>query len=352
VTQLLDPIKNVIGWLLNAFYSLPPHNLGVAIILMTAVVMAVMLPLTAKQVRSMVQMQKLQPEIKRIQAEHKDDKQAQSQAIMAFYKENQINPLSGCLPLLVQFPVWISLYETLKALPAHLDKSGQLYQALCATPLPNPQKSCSSSNIHSQEFLGMNLQHSLFQAHKAGSSFLQLLPYGLLVGFVVATGIFQTRQTMARQQRQNPDQPVNAQMQSMMRIMPVLNLITILFPAGVALYWGSRNIWMIGQQHFVLNKIYETHGAGSSGTVNAKSTDVTPRSSNPLKRLTAGAGGRAPANGKDGGATNGPANGAVNGDANGAGNGSEGSGGAKGTAAARARANPNTSKKKQQRRKR
>src|SRR3954452_2046365 len=115
---------------------------------MTAVVMAVMLPLTAKQVRSMVQMQKLQPEIKRIQAEHKDDKQAQSQAIMAFYKENQINPLSGCLPLVVQFPVWISLYNTLKKLPSHLDKGGQLYQALCAKPLPDPHKACSSSNLH------------------------------------------------------------------------------------------------------------------------------------------------------------------------------------------------------------
>ena len=54
MTSLLDPIMNVIGWLLNAFYSIPPHNLGLAIILMTAVVMAVMLPLTAKQVRSMV----------------------------------------------------------------------------------------------------------------------------------------------------------------------------------------------------------------------------------------------------------------------------------------------------------
>src|SRR4051794_10942613 len=177
---MLNPIMNVIGWLLNAFYSLPPHNLGVAIILMTCVVMAVMLPLTAKQVRSMVQMQKLQPEIKRIQAQFKDDKQAQSQAVMAFYKENQINPLSGCLPLLVQFPVWIALYDTLKRLPAHLDTNGQLYKALCAKPLPDPSKSCSTSNLHAQEFLGMNLQHSLFQAHTAGSSFVQLLPYGIL----------------------------------------------------------------------------------------------------------------------------------------------------------------------------
>ncbi len=334
MSNLLNPIKNVIGWLLNAFYSLPPHDLGISILLMTAVVMLVMLPLTAKQVRSMVGMQKLQPEIKKIQQQYKDDKQAQSQAMMAFYKENQINPLSGCLPLLVQFPVWIALYETLRTLPSHLATNGKLYAALCHAPLPNTKKHCSSGNLHSQHFLGMDLQHSLFDAHKAGESFLHLLPYGLLVGFVVATGIFQTRQTMARQQRQNPDAPVNPQMQSMMRIMPVMNLITVLFPTGVAVYWGVRNVWMIGQQHFVLNKIYETHGT----TVNVKSSDVTTNAPKPLK-------GAAP----PAGAGNG--NG-VAGDGDRNGNGAARSGAAGATAAARAKANPNTSKKKQQRRKR
>jgi YidC/Oxa1 family membrane protein insertase len=345
VTQLLNPIKNLIGWLLNAFFTLPPHNLGLAITLMTALVMLVMLPLTAKQVRSMVAMQKLQPEIKRIQQENKDDKQAQSQAIMAFYKENQINPLSGCLPLLVQFPVWIALYDTLKTLPSHLPKAGKLYQKLCATPLPNTHKSCGTTNLHPQKFLGMNLQLSLFDAHKNGTTFLHLLPYGLLVGFVVATGIYQTRQTMARQKRQNPDQPINPQMQSMMRIMPIMNLITILFPTGVAVYWGVRNIWMIGQQQLVLNKIYETH----SGPVNVKSNDVTLKDTKALGIAPAAAGsaseGSGNGNGSNGNGQNRPRNGA--------GNGAAKSGAAKGaTAAARAKSNPNTSKKKQQRRKR
>ena len=336
MSNLLNPIKNIIGWLLNVFYSLPPHNLGIAITLMTAAVMAVMLPLTAKQVRSMISMQKLQPEIKRIQQQYKDDKQEQSQAIMAFYKENQINPLSGCLPLVVQFPVWISLYETLKSLPSHLPTKGKLYSALCHAPLPHKGKSCSSSNLHSQKFLGMNLQQSLFDAHKVGASFTNLLPYGLLVGFVVATGIYQTRQTMTRQQRQNPDQPINPQMQSMMRIMPIMNLITILFPTGVAIYWGARNVWMIAQQHFVLNKIYETHGSTinvKSNDVSAKTKGIAPPSKAKTTQMTA-------TNGNENGSGNGSGATAANGSGKGA------------AAAARARSNPNTSKKKQQRRKR
>ncbi len=330
MTKLLDPIKNVIGWLLNAIYSLPPHNLGVAIIVMTMAVMAVMLPLTAKQVRSMVAMQKLQPEIKRIQQQYKDDKQEQSQAIMAFYKENQINPLSGCLPLLVQFPVWISLYETLKDLPAHLDKNGRLYETLCH----NVPK-CDKNSSHALRFLGMNLRFSLFNANQHHVGFAALLPYGLLVGFVVATGIVQTRQTMTRQKRQNPDQQINPQMQSMMRVMPLLNLMTILFPTGVALYWGARNVWMIGQQHFVLNKFYES---SAGGAVNVRSSEVGPKAKpGPNRGLPEPA---APPN-----ATNG---------SNGA-NGSKALNAAaseKAAAAERARANPNTSKKKQQRRKR
>ena len=253
---MLDPIKNLIGWLLALFYRVPPHNLGIAIILMTITVMAAMLPLTAKQVRSMVAMQKLQPEIKRIQQLYKDDKQKQSEEIMKFYKENQINPLSGCLPLLVQMPIYISLYGTFKDIPNHVrDHSTRLYVDLCGSSTVTAAQ-CSKSPAKALTFLGMNMRWSLFEARKHDATFMSLLPYGLLVAFVIATGVVQTRQTMARQKRQNPDAPVNPQMQTMMRIMPLLNLMTAFFPVGVALYWGARNVWLIAQQQFVLNRFY------------------------------------------------------------------------------------------------
>lgn len=249
---MLDPIKNLIGWLLSLFYALPPHNLGIAIILMTVTVMAVMLPLTAKQVRSMVAMQKLQPEIKRLQTMYKDDRQKQSEEIMKFYKENQINPLAGCLPLLVQMPIYIALYGTLKDIPNHVAKSSRLFVDLCGDKTAS---ACAKAPARALEFLGMNLRWSLFEARKT-ENFLGLLPYGLLVAFVIATGVVQTRQTMARQKRQNPDAPVNPQMQTMMRIMPLLNVMTAFFPVGVAIYWGARNVWLIAQQQFVLNRFY------------------------------------------------------------------------------------------------
>ena len=286
--SILKPIEDALGWLLQAIYSLPPHNLGISIIIMTCVVMGIMLPLTAKQVRSTVAMQKLAPEIKKLQQLHKDDRQKQSEEVMKFYKENQINPLSGCLPLLVQLPVWIALYRTLQGIPKHISTSSRLFVDLCANAAVKggeaTAKACladGSKLMTAPKFLWMDLRLTLLKAKDlSDATFASLLPYGLLVAFVVATGWLQTRQTMARQKKQNPDQPINPQMQMMMRVMPFMNIMTAFFPVGVALYWGARNVWMIGQQHFVLAKFYgepESTGKANADTIVAKATDVSSR---------------------------------------------------------------------------
>jgi YidC/Oxa1 family membrane protein insertase len=329
-------IEDAVGWLLSAFYAIWPHNLGVAIILMTAVVMAIMLPLTAKQVRSMVAMQRLQPEIKRIQQQYKDDRQKQSEEIMKFYQENEINPLSGCLPLLIQFPVWIALYRTLRDMPHHVVRSsgklGMLYNDLCGAH--NDPKHCANNSLH---FLGLNLRESMFDAKKT-TSFWGLIPYAVLVALAVITGIIQMRQTMARQQKSGQAQQAPPQMQSMMKIMPLFNLMTILFPAGIGLYWLSRNVWTIGQQHFVLAKYYEAHPTTPSGSSRPRPKAGAPPDGNgDAARDDAASGANAPNGTK---ASSAPSN--------------NGGNGAKASAAkaAASRANPSTSKKKQQRRKR
>ena len=88
------------------FYSLVP-NYAIAIALLTLTVMVVLTPLTLKGTRSMMMMQALQPEMKKLQAQYKDDRQKLNEELMKFYKENNINPLGGCLPLLIQMPVFI-----------------------------------------------------------------------------------------------------------------------------------------------------------------------------------------------------------------------------------------------------
>src|SRR4051795_5855188 len=125
--------------LLSYFYAVWP-SYGGAITLFTLAIMIVLTPLTLKGTRSMMQMQALQPEMKKIQAQYKDDRQKLNEELLKFYKENNINPLGGCLPLLVQIPVFIILYNVLRGLtrlgadgtfdPRYLDHSSKLYRSL------------------------------------------------------------------------------------------------------------------------------------------------------------------------------------------------------------------------------
>ena len=122
----LDPLYRVIGYLLAAFY-IPFHSLGLSIVLLTLVIMLVQFPLIAKQARSMIQMQRVQPEIKKIQAKYKDDKAKQNEELLKFYQENKINPLAGCLPLVVTIPIGIAVFRTFsQGLQHHLPKTGSL----------------------------------------------------------------------------------------------------------------------------------------------------------------------------------------------------------------------------------
>jgi YidC/Oxa1 family membrane protein insertase len=108
--SVLDPLYTGLGWVMAWLYALLP-SYGIAIILLTIAVRLVLYPLTVKQTKSMQAMQRLQPEIKRLQTKYKNDRQKLNEEMMKFYKENKVNPLSGCLPLLLQLPLFIVLYR-------------------------------------------------------------------------------------------------------------------------------------------------------------------------------------------------------------------------------------------------
>src|SRR5947209_16770467 len=135
---MLDPLAKPLASLLSYLYGIVP-NYAIAIVILTVIVMLVLAPLTIKGTRSMLAMRKLQPEIKRLQQEHKNDRQALNEAMMAFYKEHKINPLGGCLPLILQMPVFFVLYEVIRGLtrikggtvvPRYIAHSTHLYQDL------------------------------------------------------------------------------------------------------------------------------------------------------------------------------------------------------------------------------
>ena len=266
--SIFDPVYNFFGAILAFFYGIIP-NLGVSIILLTILVMLVMFPLTAKQAKSMMAMQRAQPEIKKLQAKYKNDRAKLNEEMMKFYQENKINPLAGCLPLLVQMPVFLALFRVMRDPYKHIPKGSDLYAAFCTGPkghlytnqcnlpklgLPNPQ-----------DFLGMDLsQH----ATAVTGGFLDALPYFILVGLVVVTGFLQ-----ARQSRRNAPN-MNSQMAIVTSVLPIaFGLFSLQFPAGLVLYFLVSNTWRLGQQELIMRKITRPGQAALAASAQGRRRD-------------------------------------------------------------------------------
>jgi YidC/Oxa1 family membrane protein insertase len=249
---MLDPLYQVIGWLLAFFYGLVP-NLGVAIILLTATVMLLLFPLTAKQARSMLAMQEIQPELKKLQAKHKGDRQKMVEEQQKLFQEHKVNPLGGCLPLLAQFPVFISLFSVLRSTYKNVPETSDLFRDLCSPHKTVDACGAADGFPRHLEFLGMDLSVTPLNAE---GGFFTVLPYFVLVALIVLTGLFQSRQT----QRTTPKGGANPQMQMIGRVLPIVfGVISLNFPAGLCVYFLVSNVWRLGQQEVIFRRIHLPH---------------------------------------------------------------------------------------------
>jgi YidC/Oxa1 family membrane protein insertase len=242
----MDSPLDLLGYVLAFWYTLFT-SYGLSIIGLTVVVRLLLFPLTAKSVRSQRAMAELQPQIKQIQARHRDDRQKMNEELMAFYKDNRINPLSGCLPLLLQMPVFIGLLRVLNDPYKFVPRGSELFRSMC----PEGYDACAREVAHLR-FLGMDLQTSPVDA---SGSFMDTLPYWLLLGLVVLTGLYQGRQMLARQTNPNPQVAIIA------RVMPVLfGIFSVSFASGVIVYFLTSNLWQIGQQAIIYRNKFEPAG--------------------------------------------------------------------------------------------
>lgn len=239
IFQLLRPIQNVLEYIVVFLYKNIISNYGIVIILLTVIVRIVLIPLTISQTKSMAKMQKLQPELKELQKKYKDDKQKLQQETMEFYKKNNVNPLAGCLPLLLQMPVFFALFQALRN-PSEIvtnilgnftiDGVANGIKTGLAGFLPAGGFTIMGVANPNYNFLWMNLNEKD--------------PWYILVILMVATMFLTTRMTTT-----DPKQS------KIMYIMPVVfGFISFQFPSGILVYWVTSNIWGIGQQWSV-NKI-------------------------------------------------------------------------------------------------
>ena len=209
----VEPLTRFFSLFLKMLYSVVP-NYGVAIIILTILVRIVTAPLTIKQMRSMERMRALSPKLKEIKEEFADDRQKQSEKTMALYKSEGVNPLGGCLPMLLQFPVFIGLFYALR----------------------------STIQLRQAPFFGwiddLSVPETLFEIPGLGLPF-RVLP--LIMGA-----------TMVLQQRITPMQADPAQAKMMMTVMPVMmTLIFYQFPSGLVLYWMVSNVLAISHQLWI-----------------------------------------------------------------------------------------------------
>jgi YidC/Oxa1 family membrane protein insertase len=238
--SIFNPIAKPIADVLAGFYSIVP-NFGVAIIILSIVWMIIIAPLTLKSTRSMLAMQKLQPQLKKLQNEHKNDRQAFAQAQMDLYREHNVSPFGSCLPSILPLPVFFALFRVIDGLSHKVTYHG----VTCAAPNflsshTAMYKAIVAADGKIQAF-GLDLSKNALSGH---SSFLVALPYFVLLLIMIGTQYLQTAQMMSR----NPAAADNPQMKFMKYLPIVFGVICIRFPAGVILYYAVSNICRMTQQ--------------------------------------------------------------------------------------------------------
>lgn len=230
-TILYQPLFNLLVWLYDV---LPGNDIGFAIIVMTIIIRFVLYPLSRQSLKSQKAMQELQPKINELKAKHKEDKELLAKELMALYKEEKVNPLSSCLPLIVQLIVLIALYQVLTA-------------------------GLSSSSLDALYGFVDNPGHldSIFlnRIDLADGNIVLALLAGV-VQYVQAKMMLTRRPPKAVQGSpgSRDEEIMIAMNKSMLYVMPVMTVVIgATLPGGLALYWFVSNLFMVIQQYLVFH---------------------------------------------------------------------------------------------------
>ncbi|MDE3723424.1 membrane protein insertase YidC [Nocardiopsis sp. N85] len=249
---MLDWLYNIVGWTLVQIHAglgyvgLNPDSgwaWGLSIVLLTMLMRLLMVPLFVKQMNTQRKMQEIQPKLRKLQERYKHDKERLQQESMKLYQESGTNPLMGCLPLLLQMPVFFALFNVLR--------------------------SVAEGNVRyyfTEELVESARQALVFEAPIAAhfnSSPEELLALGstnpimakvfiALACVIMGTTTFLTmRQSMKRSVVQMPDNPMMQTQKIMMYMAPLFGLFGLMMPVGVLIYWVTSNVWTMVQQHFL-----------------------------------------------------------------------------------------------------
>jgi YidC/Oxa1 family membrane protein insertase len=250
IQQAFSPLIKVFEEILVFIHAHLVHSSwGLAIVMLTVLIRAVLVPVTYKQLKSMQEMQRLAPEINKLKEKYKDDKQRQQQEVMKFYREKKINPLASCLPFALQLPVFISLFYMLRT---------DLKKQICGPNLISHYNTLHHTAITSFSALPSKyVEKTGCQTVAPGSAKFLFIPditakatgvvLVVLIALYIASQIVSTLMATATA---DPNQR---------RLMLALPLVIVAFlfryPAGLLVYWITTNCWTIVQQYFIRRRI-------------------------------------------------------------------------------------------------
>ena len=240
------------AWLLAKFYDFT-NNYILAITMIALVVMLITAPLQLKATKGMLEMQRLQPQLRRLQQEHRGDRQKLNEEMMKLYQEHKVNPLASCFPLLLQFPVFIIMFQVLHGLTEKIDGREGF-------PGFTPQYISTTSKLY-QDLVGQNemlswgLDLAKTPIQAIGESFTGGFVYALLVVALGALYLVQQKMVAARASVSPTMSPMQ---QKLMQYLPVVFAVFLVFYlTGLVIYYMAQAVFRIGLQWYTTRRFYK-----------------------------------------------------------------------------------------------
>ncbi len=287
IGDIFHPVFELFGWILAGLYAIWP-NYGFAIAGLTVIIMLALTPVTVKSTKSMLAMQRLQPEMKKLQAKYKgpENREMLNQEMMRLYKENGTSPFGACLPMFLQMPFLIVLYDLIRGLsntttvngktigaPRYVPTNSQIHQALVQ----------SKGQMH--WWFGMDLSKAPWPFSSHG--FPGILPY---LGLIVAAIFLQYYQMRQMNSRNPQAAAANPQMQTMQKVFPLFfGLIYLKIPAGATIYMVVSSAMRVATQEvmFKTGMVTPVTAEREIGPVKEAKESPPPKPAKPARRSAA-----------------------------------------------------------------
>jgi YidC/Oxa1 family membrane protein insertase len=273
---ILNPFYDAVAWVLmriHALLSVPfgPDSgwaWGLSIVFLVMLMRLIMVPLFVKQMHSQRKMAALAPQVAALRKKYKDDKQTMNQEVMKLYQENGANPLAGCLPLVIQLPVFFALFNVLRAIAEGKPEFG-LTPAVVA--------SAKNAHIFTATIADRIVTSPLPPYHLAPGPVSAKIVIGIFVLISSTTTFLTVRQSVKRgigQVGQDPNNPMANSQKYMMYIAPLFALSGLYWQFGLVLYWCTTNVWTLGQQAILFRNFapVTADADAASATAPAKGT--------------------------------------------------------------------------------